>query len=92
MTAGRKRNAVLRILRSEPLETVARKLSVTAADLSAWRDAFLEAGAASRDAGTRVNLLHTVSATQKAYPAGKRTLGQTLPVNSGSNTLVMMTS
>ena len=47
MTAGRKRDAVLRVLRGEPLEIVARELSVTAADLSAWRDAFLEAGAAS---------------------------------------------
>ena len=47
MTAGRKRDAVLRLLRGEPLELVARELSVTAADLSAWRDAFLEAGEAS---------------------------------------------
>ena len=47
MTAGRKREAVLRVLRGEPLELVARELAVTAADLSGWRDAFLEAGAAS---------------------------------------------
>ncbi len=47
MTAGRKRDAVLRLLRGEPLEIVARELTVTAADLSAWRDVFLEAGAAS---------------------------------------------
>ena len=47
MTAGRKRDAVLRLLRGEPLEIVGRELAVTAADLSAWRDAFLEAGAAS---------------------------------------------
>ena len=47
MTAGRKSDAVLRPLRGEPLEIVARELSVTAADLSAWREAFLEAGAAS---------------------------------------------
>ena len=47
MTAGRKRDAVLRLLRGEPLEIVARELAVTAADLSAWRDSFLEAGAAS---------------------------------------------
>ena len=47
MTAGRKRDAVLRLLRGEPLEIVARELTVTAADLSAWREAFLEAGAAS---------------------------------------------
>ena len=53
MTAGRKRDAVLRLLRGEPLEIVARQLAVTAADLSAWRDAFLEAGAASLKARGR---------------------------------------
>ena len=47
MTAGRERDAVLRILRGEPLEVVAREVAVTAADLSAWRDAFLKAGEAS---------------------------------------------
>ncbi len=47
MTARRKQEAVLRVLRGEPLETVARELRVTAADVSGWRDAFLEAGAAS---------------------------------------------
>lgn len=47
MTARRKQEAVLRVLRGEPLETLARELRVTAADLSGWRDAFLEAGAAS---------------------------------------------
>ena len=47
MTAVRKRCAVLRLLRGEPLELVARELAVTAADLSGWRDAFLEAGEAS---------------------------------------------
>ncbi len=53
MTAGRKRDAVLRLLRGEPLEIVARELAVTAADLSAWREAFLEAGAASLKARER---------------------------------------
>ena len=47
MTAGRKQDAVLRVLRGEPLEIVARELAVTAADLSDWREAFLEAGAAT---------------------------------------------
>jgi len=47
MTASRKRDAVLRLLRGEPLEIVARELAATAADLSGWRDAFLDAGAAS---------------------------------------------
>ncbi len=53
MTAGRKRDAVLRLLRGEPLEIVARELAVTAADLSAWREAFLGAGAASLKARPR---------------------------------------
>lgn len=39
MTAQRKRDAALRVLRGEPLEVVARELRVTAADLSGWRDA-----------------------------------------------------
>ena len=47
MTAGRKRDAVLRLLRGEPLELVARELAVTAADLSGWRDAFLDGGSAT---------------------------------------------
>jgi len=46
MTAGRKRDAVLRLLRGEPLEIVAGEFAVTAADLSGWRDAFLDGGAA----------------------------------------------
>jgi hypothetical protein len=53
MTAGRKRDAALRLLRGEPLEIVARDLAATAADLSAWRDAFLEAGASSLKARPR---------------------------------------
>ena len=47
MTARQKREAVLRVFRGEPLETLARELRVTVAELSGWRDAFLEAGAAS---------------------------------------------
>ena len=53
MTAGRKRDAVLRVLRGEPLEIVARDLAITAADLSAWREAFLKAGEASLKARLR---------------------------------------
>jgi transposase len=47
MSRRRKRDAVLRLLRGEDLETVSRALGVTAATLSAWRDAFLAAGEAS---------------------------------------------
>ena len=47
MWAGRKREAVLRLLRGEDLELVSRGLGVTAAELSGWREAFLAAGEAS---------------------------------------------
>ena len=47
MSRKRKRDAVLRLLRGEDLETVSRNLGVTAATLSQWRDAFLSAGEAA---------------------------------------------
>jgi transposase len=47
MSRQRKTAAVLRLLRGEDLETVSRSLGVTAATLSAWRDAFLTAGEAA---------------------------------------------
>ena len=47
MSRRRKRDAVLRLLRGEDLETVSRSLWVTAATLTSWRDAFLAAGEAS---------------------------------------------
>jgi len=47
MSAKRKQGAVLRLLKGDPIELVSRELSVTAAELSAWRDAFLAAGEAS---------------------------------------------
>jgi transposase len=47
MSRQRKTAAVLRLLRGEDLETVSRALGVTAATLTAWRDAFLAAGEAS---------------------------------------------
>ena len=47
LSRQRKRDAVLRLLRGEDLETVSRVLGVTTATLSAWRDAFLAAGEAS---------------------------------------------
>ena len=47
MSRQRKRDAVLRLLRGEDLETVSRSLGVTAATLSGWRGAFLAAGEAS---------------------------------------------
>jgi len=47
MSAQRKQSAVLRLLRGEDLELVSRELGVTAAELSAWREAFLTAGEAA---------------------------------------------
>lgn len=47
MSARRKQSAVLRLLRGEDLELVSRELGVMAAELTAWRDAFLGAGEAS---------------------------------------------
>ena len=45
LTAARKQEAVLRVLRGEDIELVARSLEATAADVSNWHGAFLEAGA-----------------------------------------------
>lgn len=44
MTVKRKREAVIRLLRGEDLETVSRDLGVTAAKLTHWREAFLTGG------------------------------------------------
>ena len=46
MSRQRKRDAVLRLLRGEDLEMVSRSLGVTAATLTAWRDAFVAGGEA----------------------------------------------
>jgi transposase-like protein len=47
MSARRKQDAVLRLLRGEDLELLSRRLGVTAAELSGWRGAFLAAGEVS---------------------------------------------
>ena len=47
MSARRKQDAVLRLLRGEDLELLSRELGVTAAELSGWRAAFLAGGEAS---------------------------------------------
>src|SRR4030095_11287865 len=43
-SAGKKLEAVLRLLRGEPLETLSRERGVEAHRLAAWRRAFLEVG------------------------------------------------
>ena len=45
--ASASREAVLRLLRGESLETLCRELGATAARLSAWREAFLRGGEAA---------------------------------------------
>src|SRR3954466_6674703 len=47
MSRKHKRDAVLRLLRGEDLETLSRALGVTAATLTGWRDTFVAAGEAS---------------------------------------------
>src|SRR3954467_1102929 len=47
MSARRKQDAALRLLRGEDMEVLARQLGVTAAELSGWREAFLAGGEAS---------------------------------------------
>jgi transposase len=47
MSRQRKRDAVLRLLRVEDLDTVSRSLGVAAATLRGWRDAFLDGVEAS---------------------------------------------
>jgi transposase len=43
-SAGKKTDAVLRLLRGESLEELSRELQVEAHRLAAWRDGFLAAG------------------------------------------------
>ena len=47
MSRRRKRDAVLRLLRGEDLETLSRALGVTALTLTGWQETFLAAGEAS---------------------------------------------
>ncbi len=61
----RKREAVLRLLRGEDLETVSRELGITAARVSQWRDQFLaagEAGLKSREPDARDEENHRLQA------------------------------
>src|ERR687883_1244094 len=47
LSRQRKRDAVLRLLRGEDLETLSRALGVTAATLTGWQDTFVAAGEVS---------------------------------------------
>ena len=70
-SAGKKTEAVLRLLRGEPLETLSRELGVEAHRLAAWRDDFLEGG---KDAlkGQRPDR----SADDRALRQAERKVGQ----------------
>src|SRR5262245_58346238 len=46
-SARRKTEMILRLLRGEPLDGLARELGVTAATLAQWREAFLTGGQAA---------------------------------------------
>jgi transposase len=46
-SARRKTATILRLLRGEPLDSVARELGVTAATLAQWREQFLAGGQAA---------------------------------------------
>ena len=46
-SARRKTETILRLLRGEPLDNVARELGVTAATLAQWREQFLAGGQAA---------------------------------------------
>jgi len=61
-----KREAVLRLLRGEDLDTLSRELHLTAARLSQWRDMFLasgEAGLKARETDARYEELARLKET-----------------------------
>ena len=74
VSARRKLAAVTRLLRGEPLETLARELSVTAARLSNWREEELLRLKAKRGEVTMANELleQKVAALEGGRPLGRR--------------------
>ena len=78
MSARRKQDAVLRLLRGEALELLSRELGVTAAELSAWREAFLAGGEAalkSRPADGRQAAVDRLQAKVGALTMANELLG-----------------
>jgi transposase-like protein len=75
-SAGKKLEAVLRLLRGEPLETLSRELGVEAHRLAAWRDDFLESGKQGLK-GQRPDR----SADDRALRQAERKIGQLTMVN-----------
>ena len=70
-SAGKKMDAVLRLPRGEPLETLSRELGVAAHRLAAWRDDFLEGGKEALK-GQRPDR----SADDRALKQAERKIGQ----------------
>src|SRR3954462_7349783 len=68
MSARRKQDAVLRLLRGEDLELVSRELGVTAAELSGWGGP----GSAAARGGWRAQFLAAGEASLKSRPADAR--------------------
>ena len=69
--------AVLRLLRGEPLETLSRELGVEAHRLAAWRDEFLEGGKEALK-GQRPDR----SGDDRALKQAERKVGVRLPRNA----------
>jgi transposase-like protein len=79
-SAGKKMEAVLRLLRGESLEELSRELKVEAHRLAAWRDDFLEGG---KDAlkGQRLDR----SSDDRALRQAERKVGQLTMENETSH-------
>src|SRR5258707_12464095 len=79
LPAGRKTEAVPRLLGGEDLDTLSRELGVIAATLSGWRDAFLDGGTAamkSRPADDRDELVARLQAKVGRLTMDVELLGQ----------------
>jgi Helix-turn-helix domain len=86
-SAGRKRDAVLRLLRGEALELLSRELGVAAAELSGWRDAFLAGGAASlktRPGGCARRRDRPPAGHGRRADHGQRSIGVGAPIDLGA--------
>ena len=44
LTASKKKEIILKVLRGEDIELLSREYEVTVADISTWRDTFIESG------------------------------------------------
>ena len=72
MSARRKQETVLRLLRGEDLELVSRELGVTAAELSGWREQFLAAGEASLKSREQLDIQTCTASASGSCGGGPR--------------------